>query len=353
MEHIPAVSPVTDSEPGAADPALHVAHRIDTSHGRIGHATLFAGPRGAWYLSLAEQRSGANGVRLRLLQSGDPGLAWRARADWPLDGAPAEAHAACMTRDGRVLRMLRPDSARPRGAHGGEPLFVSSDSGRTWHQGPPLLPARFALYPHRVRQLRDGTIVMAAAYGEAGGESRPGAEQRRIPALFFSYDEAKTWQGPVGVLAGRDECPMDFVEVTPGVLLVFTSGNGGAPARQYVYRARNESALGEQPRLVPGPVLGCDGGPVPRSVVRTTDGLLLGAGPGQGYLWSRDEGVTWRPLDAGTAGDRAEAPSLHQAPDGRILCAWTRQAPDDHGQDGWEAVVHSFRLTTRDGDATD
>ncbi len=80
--------------------------------------------------------------------------------------------ASARTRDGRMLRFnwacysLDPET-KPN-----EFLWTSSDNGQTWSAAPTICPVLFACYPHRLRTLRDGTLVVCVPNGPRWGKDQ-------------------------------------------------------------------------------------------------------------------------------------------------------------------------------------
>ena len=65
------------------------------------------------------------------------------------------------TRDGRFLRFVWETYSLEPNADPGQIFTVSTDGGKTWVKQPPFHDKRFCSYPHRLRTLRDGTLVLA------------------------------------------------------------------------------------------------------------------------------------------------------------------------------------------------
>jgi len=288
-----------------------------------------------------------------LLRSGDDCESWKeiARKDARFQHS-AGAFAQVRTRDGRFLgaRWTCYSLEEPR--RPGQFMFESTD-GAAWTPLPPMLDDRFAAYPHRMKQLRDGTIVLAVPYGLMWGPDKslpvrvsklPFAVEDCSMSLFISHDEGRTWDGPTGIFPARNITETDFVELPSGDLLAFVSGVFGAPGRQVIHRVGK--------RFVPGPYELIRETQVPETVALTADGLLVGAMRNGPYSWSDDDGVTWQPLAGSmTCGYQ---PMMRQLADGRIICAWHHGADDPIatadqyiGLDSFELQVNRRTTKTR------
>ena len=77
---------------------------------------------------------------------------------------------AC-TKDGRFLRFTWAGYSLEANTHPGEILHISSDGGKTWQRQPTFHDRRFHSYPHRVRTLRDQTLVLALPHRIQEGAS--------------------------------------------------------------------------------------------------------------------------------------------------------------------------------------
>src|SRR4029079_16854265 len=109
---------------------------------------------------------------------------------------------------------------------------LSEDGGKTWKPAAPFVPDRFAYYPHRLRTLRDGTLVLCLPMGPRWGDDQeyPIRSAMKLNvnndmrmSLFFSFDEGAHWEGPVSILDGQNVSETDFVELPDGNLLVFNN----------------------------------------------------------------------------------------------------------------------------------
>jgi hypothetical protein len=259
------------------------------------------------------------------------------------------------TPDGRFLRFAWSCYALDAAVPAAEILYVSTDDGATWQRQPPFHDPHFVSYPHRLRTLSDGTLVLCLPLS-----SRWGTPERPLRTcidldvpndlqmtLCFSFDQGRTWQGPLPVFGGQSVSETDFVEMPTGDLLLVNNSIFAHPGRQWVYRQGN--------RFTPGPLERARGATalgqpnlVPETVCRTADGLLIGCmRPGR-YQWSDDLGRTWWPVEGvPDRGPEVYQPWLHALPDGRLACAghYGRDAPV-HGADRDDQYLslHLFRI---------
>src|SRR4029077_671306 len=141
---------------------------------------------------------------------------------------------------------------------------------------PAFHDSHFASFPHRLRTLRDGTLLLAVPLAPRWGEGtdRPVRAAVRLDTpndmqmtLFFSHDQGRTWNGPLPVFGGQNVSETDFVEVPSGDLLLVNNSIFATPARHSAYRAGN--------RCTPGPLQQVRSGRVPETVCLTADGLLV------------------------------------------------------------------------------
>jgi hypothetical protein len=330
--------------------------------------SLFPGQAGEWYLSCEEvsksvppqprssldhwQRMGLpdgydkSPLRMEvvLLESRDRCRNWKVLSRWPCRFQhSAGSFAAVKTRDGRFLRGVWSCYGLDDAAHPGEILYESRDRGKTWKKLPALLDKRFVAYPHRMKQLREGSIVLAVPYHAAWGRDaelplrtsmRLEAQNEMQMGIYTSSDEGRTWQGPTIIFPGHVVSETDFVELPSGDLLFINNSIFAQPGRQIVYRTKQG--------WLPGPFLRCDGQKVPETVVLTRDGILVGSMRNGDYSWSDDEGQTWQKLAGSPA--CGYQPMMRQMDDGRILCAWHRGADDAFARADQFVGLHLFRV---------
>jgi hypothetical protein len=258
-----------------------------------------------------------------LLESTDQMRSWQVISREPYRHQHSvHQFASARTGDGRFLRFNWACYALDPDTRTNDILRVSADNGRSWQKTPPFLPERFAYYPHRLRTLRDGTLVLclpiAPRWGpDADRPLRTGMQlntnnEMRM-SLCFSFDSGRTWQGPLPILDGQNVSETDFVELADGNLLVVNNSIFARPGRQFVYRN------GKQ--FVPGPLEFARAGTVPETVALVKGEVLVGCTRPGSYFWSDDLGETWSPLAGCSASQEVYQPWMHALADGRIVCA--------------------------------
>ncbi|MBI85977.1 MAG: hypothetical protein CMJ81_22505 [Planctomycetaceae bacterium] len=253
------------------------------------------------------------------------------------------------TKDGRFLRFNWACYALDPTVKTNEILSESADNGKTWSKVRPFVTDRFAYYPHRLRTLSDGTLVLCTPIAPRWGKGtdRPVRTSKRLDtdremrmSLFFSFDEGRTWDGPLPIYGGTYASETDFVELPDGNLLFFNNSIFPQPGRQFVYRDGN--------RFVPGPLEKVRRGRVPETVCLLEEGLLVGCDRPGSYHWSDDWGQTWQRL----AGIPKQGPEVYQPwirllPDGRVACTGHYGADNaiDAGRTFENYInLHTFRL---------
>lgn len=259
------------------------------------------------------------------------------------------------TPDGRFLRFIWACYSLDPGVAPNETLYSSEDDGKTWRKMPAFHHDRFSSWPHRLRTLRDGTMVLCVPMREGWGTpERPTRTARNLNAIgerqmtiFCSFDQGRTWEGPLPILSGQSVSETDFVELPSGDLLFVNNSIFAQPGRQIVYR--------DGKRFTPGPLeksLGKtglrDANTVPETVCITPDGILVGCMRAGSYHWSDDLGLTWQRLQGiPRTGPEVYQPWIHSLPDGRIACAghFGRDAPiSGDNRDDQYISLHIFKL---------
>ena len=251
------------------------------------------------------------------------------------------------TQDGRFLRFVWSCYSLDATVQPHEILYESADNGQTWHKQPSSFDPHFAYYPHRLRTLRDGTLVLcvplASPWGP--GTDRPTRLSTRLDVvndmqmtLFLSFDQGRNWEGPVPILPGQAVSETDFVELPSGDLLFINNGIFGNSGRQFVYRNGN--------RFTPGPLQKARAGTVPETVCLTEEGILVGCMRAGHYYWSDDLGQTWQPLEGiPDVSPEVYQPWIQYLSDGRIACAGHYGADDPiRGHPDQYISMHFFRL---------
>lgn len=209
----------------------------------------------------------------------------------------------------------------------------SYDGGTTWLELPRLLEG-CAPYLWRVRQLKDGTIVVCASlYGTPWGEGEerttrntmlPGESYLNKIQTFFmtSKDGGQTFDGPHYILPGTGAHEFDFVELNDGSLLFIAGDVQGTPvARQIVKKhAKNgyiNSTLYGINRGAPKNPKDPQSGFVPETLVMLPDGLIVGSRRNKPYSCSNDLGENWFEID--NLPPSLYQPYMHLMDDGTVV----------------------------------
>ena len=345
-------------------------------------ATFFPGENGSWYIGCVEQRrvtpprpastpaqdfwrNGGpmapgydhkqNHVEMLLLKSSDGLRTWNVISRWdadPIGTAAWGAFAQARTCDGRFLRFIwqaYADQLDGSGRLTGNRIYyISSDEGRTWKAQPPFHDVRFFSFAHRLRTLRDGTLVLAIPFspGYGPGHARRTRMARDLDSdtdmqmtLYISGDQGRSWSGPISLFGGLTVSETDFVELPSGDLL-FVNWLPPRPGRQIVYR----SAEG----WLPGPAERHDSGVVPETIALTRDGILIGCLRPGSYHWSEDLGKNWHRLEGiPDRGPESYQPWIESLADGRIACAGQYGGDDPMGLHDQYISLHLFRPEIR------
>ncbi|MBL8852109.1 MAG: exo-alpha-sialidase [Planctomycetaceae bacterium] len=283
-----------------------------------------------------------------LLESNDDLQSWRVVSREPYrHHHSVHQFGSARTRDGRFLRFNWACYDLDPNVKTNEMLRISQDGGQTWEPAPTFVPDRFAYYPHRLRTLRDGTLVLCLPMGHRWGPDDDYPNRTAINlntindlrmTLYFSFDDGRTWDGPLPILDGQNVSETDFVELPAGDLLVINNSIFSRPGRQFIYR--------DGKRFVPGPLEFVRSGSVPETVC-LTDGVLVGCMRPGSYAWSDDLGETWQPLSGVGGADEVYQPWMHALPDGRIVCAGHKgyDDPIGVGRTSENTIhLHTFRL---------
>lgn len=234
--------------------------------------------------------------------------------------------------DGRILGFDVPhlNSQKTSWAHHLE-VKESLDGGSTWHPVTRLLEGN-SIYLWRVRQLKDGTIlILASFYGTAWGPEHERITRNtllpdetyasKLQTFFLATTDGRTFSGPHYVLPGVGAHEYDVVE-TPDQHLLFITGDVQAtpPARQKVRRENgrfiNEPIHHIRRGAPPHPDTDPQGGFVPESIVALPSGLLVGSRRNKPYSCSADEGENWFEIDG--LPTSLYQPFMLLMPDGKI-----------------------------------
>lgn len=346
-------------------------YRSGQRPGYTSWVSFFPGERGQWYLTCEEvtrparplpqasrqkwyEMSLPNGydksqyqMEVVMLESSDQLQSWNVVSRQPCRFQhSAGSFGQARTRDGRFLRFVWSCYALDPDIDAAEIFYQSGDNGATWEKQPAFHDSHFASYPHRLRTLRDGTLVLAVPLAPkwGAGTDRPVRTAMLLDTpsemqmtLFFSHDQGRTWDGPLPILPGQTVSETDFVELPEGHLLVINNSIFAHPGRQLVYRDGN--------RFTPGFLERAAAGSVPETVCLTRDGILVGCMRAGAYSWSDDLGRTWQPLEGiPPLGPEVYQPWIHALDDGRIACAGHLGADDPIGKQDQHVSLHLFRL---------
>ncbi len=281
-------------------------------------------------------------MELVLLESDDGMKSWRTISRQPVR-ATGGSFAQARTKDGRFLRFVWACYAFDRSVKPNEIYYQSSDNGKTWEKMPPFVSGEFAWYPHRLRALRDGTLVLCAPLAHSWGEGTdyPVRAATKLDTvndmqmtLFFSFDQGKTWSGPLPILSGQMVSETDFVELKDGNLLFINSSIFASPGRQIIYRKGRQ--------FTPGPLERVHSGTVPETICLTDDDILVGCMRPGNYYWSDDLGRNWRPLEGAPTTMEVYQPWMLYLGGGKVACAGHFGADDPvHSRDQFVSI-HTF-----------
>ena len=333
--------------------------------------SFFPGERGQWYLTCEEVTrpekplpkctrqqwyemalpvgydKSQYQMEIVMLESTDDMMTWRVISRQPVrfqHGAGSLGQAR--TSDGRFLRFAWSSYSLDPSVRPNEIFYVSGDNGKTWQKMPAFHHPSFGSYPHRLRALRDGTLVLAVQLAPHWGEGtdRPQRVAMNLDALnemqmtlFFSGDEGRTWDGPLPIFGGQIVSETDFVELPSGDLLFINNSIFANPGRQFLYR--------EGTRFTPGPLERVRSGTVPETVCLTDDGILVGCMRAGSYYWSDDLGQTWQPLEGiPDRGPEVYQPWMQYLGDGRVACAGHYGMDDPIGKRDQYISIHFFRV---------
>ncbi|MSO22671.1 MAG: exo-alpha-sialidase [Acidobacteria bacterium] len=237
----------------------------------------------------------------------------------------------------------------PKRPHG-KIMFTSSDNGKNWQEQPEFHDGRFVSYAHRLRTLRDGTLVLALPFDRAWGKgtdfpvraaSNLNAEHEVRMTLCFSYDQGLTWTSPLPIYAGYSVTETDFVELPSGDLLGINFMS--QPGRQIIYRTQH----GWVPNFYEKCPHNKKAFSIPETVCLIPEEILIGCRRSGAYFWSEDLGLTWYRLEGiPDRGQRPEVyqPWIHYLRDGRIACAGHQGFDSYYGELDQYVNLHTFKL---------
>jgi hypothetical protein len=330
--------------------------------------SFFPGDHGQWYLGCEEvttpaqpaQRASKEWVyemslprgydkskylmELVLLRSDDQLKTWNVISREPVRTSGG-SFAQARTADGNFLRFVWACYSLDPSTQPNEIYYRSTDDGKTWARMTPFVSERFAWYPHRLRRLRDGTLVLCAprAFKWGKGTDYPVRAATKLDVvsdmemmLFFSRDEGLNWSGPLPILSGQAISETDFVELDDGNLLFTVSSIFASPGRQIIYREGN--------RFTPGPLERAHSGTVPETICLATNGVLIGCQRPGIYFYSTDMARNWQPLEGAPASDEVYQPWMQYLGGGKVACAGHLGADDPIGARDQYISLHTFNV---------
>lgn len=330
--------------------------------------SFFPGDRGQWYIGCEEVTTpkephpGASkqwvyemglprgydksryDMELVLLRSEEDLKSWNVISRQAVK-ASGGSFAQARTKDGRFLRFVWSCYSTDPTARPEEIFYQSSDNGHTWRRMPPFVSDHFAWYPHRLRTLRDGTLVLCAAYSFKWGKGSDYPVRTAIKldavtdmqmALFFSFDQGGSWSEPLTILNGQNVSETDFVELPDGNLLFVNNSIFAVPGRQIIYR--------QGKHFTPGPLEKVHSGTVPETICLTEDEVLLGCQRPGIYYWSDDLGLNWQPLEGIPNNVEVYQPWIQYLGNKKVACAGHLGADDPiHSRDQYISL-HTFKI---------
>jgi len=286
------------------------------------------------------------------LRSTDGGKTWAQASADPfkscMNGVAGEAEMALP--DGTVLRSvfgyyLPYDPELPKGGY----LQRSTDRTKTWGNPEVLLdPAQVTAFPKRIRQLRDGRLIIVGgiAYVPANSRNREAYCDLFEPLLLVSKDAGKSWSGPIRVVPekyrgnwGGEEC--DAAELPNGDLLfVF---------RRRVPELKAEARWQGVMKKSGDTWTVAEAGPAPLphsghpELLATKEGPVLHIAT-DGIRYTVDAGATWQKFDIpGTA----YYPHAVQARDGQIFIFGHAGSDDPYGKVDQSIIMDRFQIKTK------
>ena len=114
-----------------------------------------------------------------LLKSDDRLEHWNVVARSKSDASGLGDFSQARTKNGNLLRFVWACYSTDRSVKTSDIYYRSDDEGKTWEKMPTFVSDRFAWYPHRLRALRDGTLVLAAPQRPSGEKTASIRFERR------------------------------------------------------------------------------------------------------------------------------------------------------------------------------
>lgn len=284
------------------------------------------------------------------LRSTDSGKSWKEASADPfkscLNGVTGEAETALA--DGTILRgvwgyYLPYNPELPKTGY----LERSIDGSKTWGKPEVLLdPEKYSAWPKRIRELRDGRLIVIGGVAHVPANSRTRDEYNGLfePLLLVSNDKGKSWKGPIAVVPAAQRSnwggeELDAAELSNGDLLcVFRRNNpdksGNEVRWQGILKKSGDTWTPDEVGPAPFPHSGHP------DVLATREGAILHVAT-SGIHWTNDAGKNWHKLDVpGTS----YYPRAVQAASGRIFVFGHVGGDDAYGKSDQSIVMDSFRL---------
>jgi hypothetical protein len=286
------------------------------------------------------------------LRSTDGGKTWEQASADPfkscMNGVAGEAEVALP--DGAVLRSvfgyyLPYNPELPKGGY----LQRSTDGTKTWSNPEAVLdPAKCTTFPKRIRQLRDGRIIIVGGIASVPANSRNREAYCDLfePLLMVSKDVGKTWSEPIPVVPdeyrghwGGEEC--DAAELSNGDLLFVFRRRVPELKAEARWQGVMKKSGDSWTTAEVGPA------PIPHSghpeLLATKEGPILHIAT-DGIRYTTDAGKTWSKLDIPGS---AYYPHAVQAKDGQIFVFAHVGGDDAYGKVDQSIVMDSFELKKR------
>lgn len=283
------------------------------------------------------------------LRSSDGGATWQeASADSfrsPMNGVTGECATAL--RDGTIVRgvfgfYLPYNPELPQTGF----LQRSRDDTRTWSKAEvPLDPSRFTCWPRRLRQLRDGRLLLLGGLARVPTGSRTRLELGKLlePLMLVSADAGKTWSGPIAVVPENERTSwteeFDAAELPSGDLLCVFRRPDPKTGREGRWQGliKKKGATWIPPHTLSAAPFPHSGHP---ELLATREGVILHLAT-SGIHWTSDAGASWQRMDIPGTG---YYPRSVQTVSGRIHVFAHRGSDDPYGAVDQAIIMDTFRV---------
>jgi hypothetical protein len=225
-------------------------------------------------------------------------------------------------------------------------LERSTDGTKTWGRPEVILdPAKYTAWPKRIRQLKDGRIILTGGLAYVPANTRTRSQYSKLfePLLVVSKDNGRTWSGPIPVVPEADrgnwsDEEYDAAELPNGDLLCvfrrFIKEKNAEARWQGVMKKTGETWSRADVAPAPFPHSGHP------ELLATREGPVLHIAT-SGIHYTEDAGKTWKPLNVPGS---AYYPRAVQAKDGRIFVFAHIGSDDPYGKTDQSIVMDSFQL---------